>query len=159
MVLLGNDEVFCFFVLSVPLLNLILYLLMNFSISVFSRTNKAIPESPRWRVGNNDYEKMWVFTIPFLLVFMYQTCLHANIVFHVSDDGRTKPEPRDGTPAVKNPSYKCLIRAQFRSNKISTVVEQRDVEKFSTAYSNLLKMSVNGLKRLKKPKKKAVATQ
>ncbi|XP_028160141.1 signal recognition particle 14 kDa protein [Ostrinia furnacalis] len=74
-------------------------------------------------------------------------------------DGRTKPQPRDGTPAVKNPSYKCLIRAQFRNNKISTVIEQRDVEKFSTAYSNLLKMSVNGLKRLKKPKKKAMATQ
>ncbi|XP_072929984.1 signal recognition particle 14 kDa protein [Epargyreus clarus] len=74
-------------------------------------------------------------------------------------DGRTKPHPRDGTPAVKNPEYKCLVRAQSRSKKISTVIEQRDVEKFSTAYSNLLKTSVNGLKRLKKPKKKAMATQ
>ncbi|KAJ0173712.1 hypothetical protein K1T71_010861 [Dendrolimus kikuchii] len=74
-------------------------------------------------------------------------------------DGRTKPEPRDGRPAVKNPKYKCLIRAQSKSKKISTVVEQMDVEKFSTAYCNLLKMSVNGLKRLKKPKKKAVMTQ
>uniref|UniRef100_A0A1E1W449 Signal recognition particle 14 kDa protein n=1 Tax=Pectinophora gossypiella TaxID=13191 RepID=A0A1E1W449_PECGO len=74
-------------------------------------------------------------------------------------DGRTKPQPRDGTPAVKNPEYKCLIRAQSSSKKISTVVEQNDVERFSTAYSNLLKTSVNGLKRLKKPKKKAMATQ
>ncbi|XP_059053174.1 signal recognition particle 14 kDa protein isoform X3 [Achroia grisella] len=74
-------------------------------------------------------------------------------------DGRTKPIPRDGTPAVNNPSYKCLLRAQHKSKKISTVVEQRDVEKFTTAYSNLLKTSVNGLKRLKKPKKKAIATQ
>ncbi|KAI8425176.1 hypothetical protein MSG28_007002 [Choristoneura fumiferana] len=74
-------------------------------------------------------------------------------------DGRTKPEPRDGTPVVKNPEYKCLIRAQSSNKKISTVIEQREVEKFSTAYSNLLKTSVNGLKRLKKPKKKAVATQ
>ncbi|KAJ8724009.1 hypothetical protein PYW07_007989 [Mythimna separata] len=74
-------------------------------------------------------------------------------------DGRTKPEPRDGTPVVKNPEYKCLVRAQSKSKKISTVVEQRDVETFSTAYSNLLKTSVNGLKRLKKPKKKAMATQ
>ncbi|XP_049877498.1 signal recognition particle 14 kDa protein [Pectinophora gossypiella] len=74
-------------------------------------------------------------------------------------DGRTKPQPRDGTPAVKNPEYKCLIRAQSSSKKISTVVEQNNVERFSTAYSNLLKTSVNGLKRLKKPKKKAMATQ
>ncbi|XP_046971191.1 signal recognition particle 14 kDa protein [Vanessa atalanta] len=74
-------------------------------------------------------------------------------------DGRTKPEPRDGTPVVKNPEFKCLVRAQSRSKKISTVIEQRDVEKFTTAYSNLLKTSVNGLKRLKKPKKKAMAAQ
>ncbi|XP_047034248.1 signal recognition particle 14 kDa protein [Helicoverpa zea] len=74
-------------------------------------------------------------------------------------DGRTKPEPRDGKPVMKNPEYKCLVRAQSRSKKISTVVEQRDVEIFSTAYSNLLKTSVNGLKRLKKQKKKAMATQ
>ncbi|XP_013192114.1 signal recognition particle 14 kDa protein [Amyelois transitella] len=74
-------------------------------------------------------------------------------------DGRTKPEPRDGTAVVKDPKYKCLIRAQHKSKKISTVIEQRDVEKFSTAYSNLLKTSINGLKRLKKPKKKAVAAQ
>ncbi|XP_061721914.1 signal recognition particle 14 kDa protein [Cydia pomonella] len=74
-------------------------------------------------------------------------------------DGRTKPEPRDGSPVVKNPEYKCLIRAQSSSKKISTVIEQREVEKFSTAYTNLLRTSVNGLKRLKKPKKKVVVTQ
>ncbi|KPI92389.1 PREDICTED: signal recognition particle 14 kDa protein [Papilio xuthus] len=74
-------------------------------------------------------------------------------------DGRTKPHPRDGTPAVPNPKYKCLIRAQSSSKKISTVIDQEDVEKFSTAYTNLLKTSVNGLKRLKKPKKKAIAAQ
>ncbi|XP_041969150.1 signal recognition particle 14 kDa protein [Aricia agestis] len=74
-------------------------------------------------------------------------------------DGRTKPMPRDGAPLIKNPEYKCLLRAQSGSKKISTVVEQRDVEKFTTAYSNLLKTSVNGLKRLKKPKKKTMATQ
>ncbi|XP_023940007.1 signal recognition particle 14 kDa protein [Bicyclus anynana] len=74
-------------------------------------------------------------------------------------DGRTKPHPRDGTPAVKDPEYKCLVRAQSRSKKISTVIEQGDVEKFTMAYSNLLKTSVNGLKRLKKPKKKAMAAQ
>ncbi|CAH0728422.1 unnamed protein product, partial [Brenthis ino] len=74
-------------------------------------------------------------------------------------DGRTKPVPRDGTPVVKNPEYKCLVRAQSSSRKISTVIEQRDVEKFTDAYSNLLKTSVNGLKRLKKPKKKAMAAQ
>ncbi|OWR53815.1 signal recognition particle 14 kDa protein [Danaus plexippus] len=72
-------------------------------------------------------------------------------------DGRTKPVSRDGTPAIKDPQYKCLVRAQSGSKKISTVIEQRDVEKFTMAYSNLLKTSVNGLKRLKKPKKKAIA--
>ncbi|CAG9565356.1 unnamed protein product [Danaus chrysippus] len=72
-------------------------------------------------------------------------------------DGRTKPISRDGTPPVKDPQYKCLVRAQSGSKKISTVIEQRDVEKFTMAYSNLLKTSVNGLKRLKKPKKKAIA--
>ncbi|CAK1552249.1 unnamed protein product [Leptosia nina] len=73
-------------------------------------------------------------------------------------DGRTTPNPRGGL-AIPNPQYKCLLRAQFRSKKISTVIEQKDVEMFSNAYSNLLKTSINGLKRLKKPKKKAMATQ
>lgn len=82
-----------------------------------------------------------------------------NILLLITDDGRTKPEPRDGKPLIKNPQYKCLIRAQSRSKKISTVVEQQDVERFYTAYSNLLKTSVNGLKRLKKPKNKSKATQ
>ncbi|XP_038206487.1 signal recognition particle 14 kDa protein [Zerene cesonia] len=74
-------------------------------------------------------------------------------------DGRTKPNPRDGSLAIPNPDYRCLMRAQCRSKKISTVIEQKDVETFTNAYSNLLKTSINGLKRLKKPKKKAMAAQ
>ncbi|VVD06038.1 unnamed protein product [Leptidea sinapis] len=73
-------------------------------------------------------------------------------------DGRTAPNPRGGV-AVQNPQYKCLVRAQCRSKKISTVIEQKDVENFTNVYSNLLKTSINGLKRLKKPKKKAMTAQ
>ncbi|XP_045527234.1 signal recognition particle 14 kDa protein [Pieris brassicae] len=73
-------------------------------------------------------------------------------------DGRKAPNPKGGL-AITNPEYKCLMRAQCHSKKISTVVEQKDVETFTNAYSNLLKTNINGLKRLKKPKKKAMAAQ
>jgi len=56
------------------------------------------------------------------------------------------------------PEYMCLIRATFRNEKISTVVHQRDVNKFQQAYCNLLKSNMDGLKRQKKTKLKK-ATQ
>ncbi|XP_067681700.1 signal recognition particle 14 kDa protein-like isoform X1 [Haliotis asinina] len=72
-------------------------------------------------------------------------------------DGRTKPLPRTGH--VPDPTeYKCLIRATLGSKKISTVVHQKDVNKFQLAYANLLKGNLDGMKKKDKSKKKK-ATQ
>ncbi|KAK3600914.1 hypothetical protein CHS0354_013294 [Potamilus streckersoni] len=71
-------------------------------------------------------------------------------------DGRTKPKPRKGN--VAEPSeYKCLIRATLGNKKISTVVSQKDVNRFQMAYANLLKGNMDGLK--KKDKKTAKKTK
>jgi len=67
-------------------------------------------------------------------------------------DGRTKPKPRDGSVAEVS-EYKCLVRARLASKKISTVINHKDVTKFQMAYGNLLKGSMDGLK--KKDKKSA----
>jgi len=87
-------------------------------------------------------------------------------------DGRTKPipKPRKVDPKKKNknpqkgklppaspphpePSeYMCLVRAVFKSEKISTVIHAKDINKFQLAYCNLLKSNMDGLKRQKKQK-------
>ncbi|XP_052104041.1 signal recognition particle 14 kDa protein-like [Mytilus californianus] len=67
-------------------------------------------------------------------------------------DGHTKPQPRKGH--LPDPTeYKCLIRASLGNKKLSTVVSQKDVNKFQMAYANLLKGNMDGLK--KKDKKSA----
>jgi len=92
-------------------------------------------------------------------------------------DGKTKPDPRPENQKVKKkgakqnkprsestsshnsePDFMCLIRANYRAEKISTVVHQRDVNRFQLAYCNLLKSNMDGLKRQKKAKLKK-ATQ
>lgn len=76
----------------------------------------------------------------------------------MTDDGRNRPEPRPGRPALPEPQeHMCLLRAKLRTKKIATVVHQRDINKFQQAYSNLLKASLDGLKKLKKPKAKTKA--
>ena len=41
----------------------------------------------------------------------------------ISDDGRTKPKPREGRPQPAEPTeHKCLIRVVLGNKKISTVV-------------------------------------
>lgn len=63
-------------------------------------------------------------------------------------DGRNKPTPRKGRPTPPEPSeYKCLIRATLGNKKISTVIHQKDVNKFSLAYANVLKANMDGLKK------------
>jgi signal recognition particle subunit SRP14 len=75
-------------------------------------------------------------------------------------DGRTKPTPREGRKPLPEPSeYMCLIRAGLKNKKISTVVHPKDVNKFQQAYSSMLKGNLDGLKKLKKTKTKAKATQ
>jgi len=55
--------------------------------------------------------------------------------------------------------YKCLIRATLKreghqKEKISLIVNARDVNKFQLAYCNLLKSHMDGLKKHKKAKAK-----
>lgn len=80
--------------------------------------------------------------------------IHLNIL----GDGHTKPEPREGKPPLPVPQeHMCLVRAISRSKKLSTVVHQKDINKFQVAYSSLLKGNLDGLKKLKKPKAKSKA--
>ncbi|CAH8646075.1 unnamed protein product [Heterobilharzia americana] len=51
----------------------------------------------------------------------------------------------------------CLIRATLGNQKISTVVHQKDMNRFNQAYSNLLKANIDGLKKRDK-RVKAVNT-
>jgi len=80
-------------------------------------------------------------------------------------DGRDKPKPRKpkstrpGGAAASSSSesvneYKCLLRAQLSSKKISTVVSSKDVNKFVLAYNSLLKGNMDGLKKREKSKEK-----
>merc|ERR1711872_482781 len=75
------------------------------------------------------------------------------------------PKPRKAKPtraggAVASSSsesvneYKCLLRAQLSSKKISTVVSSKDVNKFVLAYNSLLKGNMDGLKKREKSKEK-----
>jgi signal recognition particle subunit SRP14 len=87
-------------------------------------------------------------------------------------DGRTKPIPKlrkiepkkkgknaqkpklppASAPHPEPSEYMCLVRAVFKSEKISTVIHAKDINKFQLAYCNLLKSNMDGLKRQKKQK-------
>ncbi|XP_030371586.1 signal recognition particle 14 kDa protein [Scaptodrosophila lebanonensis] len=71
-------------------------------------------------------------------------------------DGHDRPEPREGRPPLAKPStYMCLMRAQCKSKKISTVLRQEDVPTMMAMYSQFMKSKMDGLKRVKKVKSKA----
>ncbi|KAK2140136.1 hypothetical protein LSH36_1471g00000 [Paralvinella palmiformis] len=75
-------------------------------------------------------------------------------------DGLTKPKPRKGRPQPPEPSeYKCLIRASLGNSKISTVINQKDVNKFHLAYANLIKGNMDGLKKKEKKGKSKSKTK
>lgn len=75
------------------------------------------------------------------------------------DDGNDRPKPREGRPPLPVPEqYRCLVRAQSKSKKLSTIVNQSDVPKIMEGYAKLMKASMDGLKKVKKIKNKAKAT-
>merc|ERR1711860_339541 len=77
-------------------------------------------------------------------------------------DGINKPKPQ-GAQIPEPNEYKCLIRATLGNKKISTVINHKDVTKFQMAYGNLMKASMDGLKKKDKKsargRKKTKATQ
>lgn len=75
-------------------------------------------------------------------------------------DGHNKPKPREGRPPLKEPDeYLCLIRAQYKSKKISTIVKPEDVPRMMSTYSQFMKSNMDGLKRVKKIKSKTKAAK
>ncbi|KAH8392867.1 hypothetical protein KR215_005607, partial [Drosophila sulfurigaster] len=75
-------------------------------------------------------------------------------------DGHDRPVPRPGKKPLPKPStYMCLMRAQSKSKKISTIVSQEDVPTIMAMYSQFMKSKMDGLKRVKKVKSKAKATK
>ncbi|KAL5009209.1 hypothetical protein ScPMuIL_014790 [Solemya velum] len=75
-------------------------------------------------------------------------------------DGKTKPKSQKTNQPDTN-EYKCLVRATLGTRKLSTVVFQKDVNKFQLAYSSLIKANMDGLKKKDKKtaKGKSKATQ
>ncbi|KAA0199582.1 Signal recognition particle 14kDa (ous Alu RNA binding protein) [Fasciolopsis buskii] len=73
-------------------------------------------------------------------------------------DGRTKPLPRKGraTEVPASQENSCLFRVTLGSQKISTVVHSKDMNRFNQAYSILLKASMDGLKKRDKRSRAAV---
>jgi signal recognition particle subunit SRP14 len=67
-------------------------------------------------------------------------------------DGRIKPKSKKNVePIPPEPQeYKCLMRANMGSKKISTVISPKDINKFQLAYSNLFRGNIE----LKKKEKK-----
>lgn len=98
-------------------------------------------------------------TMTFKRCKFYFCCMCISKVYWLLlDDGNNKPQPRKGRPPLPEPQeHMCIIRAKSRTKKISTVVHQRDINKFQVAYSSLLKGNLDGLKKLKKPKAKTKA--
>lgn len=78
-------------------------------------------------------------------------------------DGRTRPEPKPGSerarshPLPQPDTYMCLVRATLGKKKITTVVNNDQVELFYAAFRKLLISSMDSLKRQKKPKTKRTA--
>ncbi|KAJ8977028.1 hypothetical protein NQ317_013477 [Molorchus minor] len=67
-------------------------------------------------------------------------------------DGRDRPIPRPDKPPDKLPEpheHMCLVKAKFRSKKISTVIHQKDINKFQVAYSSLLKRQPGRIEEIK----------
>lgn len=72
-------------------------------------------------------------------------------------DGRTKPLSAKAKAQPPEPQeYKCLMRANMGSKKLSTVILARDINKFQLAYSNLIRGNIE-LK--KKEKKQTTSTK
>ncbi|XP_037947219.1 signal recognition particle 14 kDa protein [Teleopsis dalmanni] len=75
-------------------------------------------------------------------------------------NGHDRPIPREGKPPLPEPdTYMCLMRAQSKSKKISTIVRQEDVPTMMSLYGQFMKSNMDGLKRVKKVKSKAKAAK
>uniref|UniRef100_A0A7E4VFY5 Signal recognition particle 14 kDa protein n=1 Tax=Panagrellus redivivus TaxID=6233 RepID=A0A7E4VFY5_PANRE len=73
-------------------------------------------------------------------------------------NGQTKPTPKNPKPGYVAPDeHLCLFRATSGSEKISTVVQAKEVNKFHAAYSQVLRSNTDNLKKREKPKKKPAA--
>lgn len=80
-------------------------------------------------------------------------------------DGRKVPIPKARTkkgkqvkPASALPepeSYSCLLRARHKSKSISSVVTAGEVAKYQLQFTQFLRSSIDGLKKEKKPRKRA----
>ncbi|KRY46928.1 Soluble calcium-activated nucleotidase 1, partial [Trichinella britovi] len=68
------------------------------------------------------------------------------------DDGAVKPRT-SATKNQENIDYKCFFRAKYRNEKISTVVNQKDVNRFQLALFNVLKSKMDALKKRHFPAK------
>lgn len=75
-------------------------------------------------------------------------------------DGRTTRNPRKPNDKPKKPvksapkggdmkpsEYKCLIRAKLGNKRISAAIGLKDMNRFQTSYSNLIKGNIYGLKK------------
>lgn len=84
----------------------------------------------------------------------------SNVNYSLTVNGHNRPTPREGKPPLPEPEeHFCLIRATSKSQKLSTVVKKHDVPKVMESYARIMKISMDGLKKVKKVKSKAKAAQ
>ncbi|KAI3384895.1 hypothetical protein SNEBB_008983 [Seison nebaliae] len=63
-------------------------------------------------------------------------------------DGRKTPISKDGKqPTTSSNENRCLLRAKMAKKRISTVVMSKDLNRFTMAYTILLKNNMDGLSR------------
>uniref|UniRef100_A0A0R3S1E3 Signal recognition particle 14 kDa protein n=1 Tax=Elaeophora elaphi TaxID=1147741 RepID=A0A0R3S1E3_9BILA len=82
---------------------------------------------------------------------------HLSYYYIFSDDGRTKPYPRNEAQQSLKGEDLCLFRVKLGDKKISTVVHAKEVNKFQLAYAGILKANMDNLK--KRERKTAVETK
>ncbi|KAI8825038.1 signal recognition particle, SRP9/SRP14 subunit [Fimicolochytrium jonesii] len=73
--------------------------------------------------------------------------------------GASAPIPSSSSETTSS-TYPCLIRAVCRNSKISTLVQPQDTDRFHDAYTNIVRLHMDSLKkkeRVKKVKSKAKA--
>lgn len=62
---------------------------------------------------------------------------------------KSKKDVKDDTKKPAKVDNLCLFRARIGEKKISTVLQQKDLNRFQLAYSNLLRGNMYGLSKRK----------
>ena len=77
------------------------------------------------------------------------TCTHPHIL---SGALRAGVDGKKSHAGVDPADYRCLVRAVGAKQKISAMISAKDLKRFMQSYGNILKVSLDSLKRKEKKK-------